>query len=477
MKGGRYPFAVTVTLAVKDVALSAVPVIFHESSDGSTVELDPLACSWAISLSQYVKFSTVLRSVQTLCRFINFSKLFGDGSPQSVDEQTALIFTYLDYRRAGTENMAAGHPLRPLEWKPVSRNTIRIEFTDLIRFFQFIEETGAGETRALGNKILSLPRAKLSTLAKAQLSSRDMLVHLNKSRSFWEKHRSTSTMQMPSRGRITPTLRTVRPFPPKSEVDLIIEREANPAFRALWLVLAYGGSHRVSEMLNLWQADVLPGEYRSEFFGSYFGDEGSLVLIAHPTDSTYLGDFQNKRKLTREAFMIERYGFRPRSTLPNRHKLYAGFKTKVLSGLHSTADTYWLSKKAAQQFDECADEIRTFHLHNRTSRHHPYFFVNMLARDSHYGTPLKKSRVDAAWKAACKRVGIEPNVRGRNIQGLRHFTKAYAEGLGLSPRLIQVMRGDTNIQSQEDYGISIDALRTALKRDFPQERTNDYSGI
>ena len=72
MTVGRYPFAVTVTLAVKDVALSAVPVIFHEGSDSSTVELDPLACSWAISLSQFVKFPTVLRSVQTLCRFMNF---------------------------------------------------------------------------------------------------------------------------------------------------------------------------------------------------------------------------------------------------------------------------------------------------------------------------------------------------------------------------------------------------------------------
>ncbi|MEC7795454.1 MAG: hypothetical protein VX791_18300 [Pseudomonadota bacterium] len=435
--------------------------------------MDRLACKWAVSLSEQLRYPTVLRSVQSLCRFINFSKFLIDKPPETVEEQTSLIFSYLDYRRAGTTGLSIDHPLYPLKWKPVSKDTVRVEFTDLLRFFQFVEEVEGSETRALGSRILSLPRAKLSNLVKAQSSSRDMLVHLKKSRDFWEKHRSTSTLQMPTRGRVNPNLATFRPFPPKSEIDAIIDMEQNPGFRALWLVLAYGGSHRVSEMLNLWQADILPPDYRQEFFGYKSGDEGPLVLVAHPTDSTYLGDFHNKKKQTRLAYMHERYGFGPRSTLPNRDKLYAGFKTKVLSGVHLTADTYWLNKGAARQFHECSEEIRRFHLHNRTSRSHPYFFVNMLAKDSSYGAPLKKSRVDDAWKAACRRAGIEPNVRGRNIQGLRHFTKAYAEGLGLSPRLIQVMRGDTNVRSQEDYGLSIDALRTALLREKEHEKSEE----
>ena len=67
--------------------------------------------------------------------------------------------------------------------------------------------------------------------------------------------------------------------------------------------------------------------------------------------------------------------------------------------------------------------------------------------------PLKKKRAQDAIAAAYERIGVTPNKDGRNIHGLRHWAKFYAENeLGLNPRQIQIIRGDRSIASQEHYG-------------------------
>lgn len=461
---GLYPIAITVTLPLQGAGHSALPVILLEDILTGEMVLDRITLNWAISMSHYKSFSTIRRRVKSLCRFMNFVGLFRPGKPQNINEQTALIFAYYDFRRNGTLEFTHGHPLAPLRWTPVSRNTVQNEFRDIVKFFRYLEQTGNPPALALSSGLRSLPESETLKLVAAGSPGGDMLSHLAEARQFWETVQPTSLIQMPTRGRLNAVVMMFRPFPPEEEVNAIIMGETNPAFRAIWTTLAYGASHRLSELLNVWQTDVLPSSYRREFFRIKNVDESPLVLIAHPSESTYLGHFRNRGSIDRRTYLRQEFGLTARNLLPSDHKLYAGFKTKRLHGAHKTANTFWLDNLAAHIFSECAEEIHRFHLHNRTSRWHPYFFVNMFSRDHTYGRPLKKNRVERAWEAACRRVGITPHDRGRNIQGLRHFNKFYADRLGLSPHHIQVMRGDASIHSQEDYGNCADAVFEAIHR-------------
>ncbi|WP_167648809.1 hypothetical protein [Mameliella alba] len=468
----RHPFATTLTLSLKEPSLPAITVLLYESSEPDAAELDKTVLRWTVERAQSLKLSTVSRGVKSLCRLINFVSLRQPGGAKTVEEQSAHVFSFVDYRQSGTLHLTTQDPLHRLYWAPVGQNTAKDEFRDIVEFFIFLERDGFEPKQILSNQLRALPASSISTFRNAQTYPKDMYNHLIKAREFWSRYTTTSTRQMPTRGRLNPQVKTFRQFPPKAEVDAIIEAEPNPTFRAIWLVLAYGGSHRVSEILNLWQCDVLPSHYRREFFGVESRDHGPLVLIAHPSESTYLGAFDNRKKTTREAFLKEKYNLTPRNKLSNYDKLFAGFKTKALFGTYKTADTFWLDSGAAYEFHECAEEIRRFHTYRRTSRFHPYFLVNTMSKGDSYGMPLKKNRLDRAWQAACRRVGIEPNVRGRNIQGLRHFSKAQAESLNLSPRQIQLMRGDMNISSQDDYGADLIELRSALLSTYERTGAN-----
>ncbi|MBY6117185.1 hypothetical protein KUW09_23515 [Mameliella alba] len=443
-------------------------MLLFEATGPGDVVLDKIILRWTLERAQTLKLSTVSRGVKSLCKLINFISLRQPGGAKSIDEQSAHVFSFVDYRLSGTLHLSNQDPLKKLNWPSVRRATAKNEFNDIVEFFFFLERNGFQSTKIFSNRLRALPQSSLSSFRNARASSRDMLNHLAKAREFWASHHTTSTRQMPTRGRTASEVKTFRPYPPRSEVDAIIEAEQNPTFRAIWLVLAYGGSHRVSEILNLWQCDVLPSHYRQEFFGFAPREDGPLVLIAHPAESTYLGHFENSQKRTRENFLRAKYDLKPRNKLSENDKLYAGFKSKALFGSHKTADTFWLDLGAAYQFHHCANEIRRFHSSNRTSRFHPYFFVNTMSKDASYGMPLKKGRLDVAWQAACRRVGVEPNRRGRNIQGLRHYSKALAEKLKFTPRQIQLMRGDLSIASQDDYGADLSGLRDALLKTYPK---------
>lgn len=455
-----FPVAVTTSLPLTGPGHSALPVIFIEDpADGSgSLCLDVV--EWASQMSAgHLGSVSVGKHVATVCKFINFYHLYSrDQELVSVHDQTVSIFAYLDFRITGTRHLSIDHTLSPLRWEGCAKSTVRAEFRHLSRYFSFLEKYAGNDAQALNHKLFRLSSRDVKALREQ--SDRDFFQHLAAHRKFWADLREGDP-QLPRRFR--PTNREVgfRPFPDEVEVQQIIQAERNPVFRAIWILLAYGASHRISEVLQIWQDDILPSYYNREFFGSP-PDDMPLVLISHPTESTWLGSSNQKRQ-TRQTYLLNEYGIQPRAMLSANDPLYAGFKTKRVYGLHKTAKTWWLNADAAAEFDGCVREIQAFHIRFRTSRKHPYFFVNMFASDGSRGEPIKMKRIESAWVAACKRVGVAPYKRGRNIHGLRHFTKYYAEQLGIPPSMIQIMRGDNSQASQDDYGQCALTVRQALE--------------
>lgn len=455
----KFPIATTANLPISGVGHASLPVIFLE--DTNTKAVEPLldALKWASALSVELKSISVQKHIVTLCNFINFYHLFNEGKEINLEEQTYTVLAYIDFRITGTTFLNRDHPLHKLNWAGVSKATASTEFRYIIRFLQFLEDTTGHDTKSVDAKRYKLTKLSLNNLQS--LSERDFFIHLSQYRKFWEENFPNNEVKDMRFMKPAKRISGHRLFPTEEEVLAIIGAESNPVFKAIWLLQSYGASHRISEVLNIWQEDILPDSY-SELF---FGIKNSIhptVVIAHPSESTWLGNPKSNRK-TRMQHLLEKYGIVPRSERSANDPLYSGFKSKLLYGTHLTANTWWLRPEAAELFRECVVEIESFHRHNRTSKYHPYFFVNMYAKNEYYGEPLKKSRIESAWVSCCKRVGINPHQGGRNIHGLRHFQMSLLNNLQIPPEQIRLIRGDSSVRSQEDYGISAKSLSNALQ--------------
>ena len=449
----EHPVATLVAMPVAGEPIPFLPVVILRDK-GICLE----ALQYARQYSAAVSSSTLRTKVATIARFLNFFNLFVGDQKLTVDQQTNVIFAYIDFRLSGTKQLDDDNPLKLLDWDGISKEYARTEFGTILEFFDNIKlnaEEHIEEVKLLNTVKFSLAdTSRYYSRNYTEIAQKDFFIHLRKSREFWANLRDPQYV-LPRWARPTATRALFRPFPSTDEVMEVISAEKNPVYKAVFIALAFG-SHRVSEVLHSWQCDVLPSFERTKFFQTAANNNNVLFIIAHPEDSTYGTDGKTQ---TRANYLKQRYGLTVRTQLDKNDTLRIGWKSKLLYGAYKTTDTFWLHPQAASMFADCVDEINDFHLHNLTSRKHPYLFVNIHAKDEAYGEPLKYNRLAKALAQAYMRVGIDPSrTKGRNVHGFRHYAKWYAQNvLGLGPSQIQIIRGDQSIASQDDYGR--DAMR------------------
>ena len=464
-----YPVATVVDIPVTEKGVPFLPAIVLRDFG---ISKEFLAF---IRDEAYVNSPSSLNSkARTIARFLNFWNLFVGERQLDIDEQTNTIFAYIDFRINGTHDLEDGHVLKPLDWSPVVRTTVRTEFSTIIDFLRHIEDIYDGEeTITIINKVkLTLAGLRKDHYKRyMRIGDKDFFIHLRKSREFWSEVRGPK-IQLPQWARPKTSNKKIRNHPTTDEVLELIAHETNPVYKAIFIALAFG-SHRASEVLHAWQCDALPSFERERFFNTTGSNNDFLFLIAHPQDSTYTGDY-NKKRQTREQYLKSKYSLHPRTKYGEKDTYHLGWKSKLLYGEHQTANTHWLHPEAAQMFADCIEEIMQFHLRNRTSKRHPYLFVNMYGKGDDFGAPMKLNRVQKAISNAYKRIDIEPYKYGRNLHGLRHWAKFYAETeLGLTPSQIQIIRGDHSIASQEDYGRDATYLQKVMQDAAPQRLFKD----
>ncbi|KZL23312.1 hypothetical protein [Pseudovibrio sp. WM33] len=459
MTHATHPIATVIDIPVSGVhGVSFLPVIII-AEQGIFTE----ALSYVQDYSLGLKGRSLRARADTIARFLNFWNLFVGNEQLSIDEQTNVVLAYVDFRINGTFELSEDHPLADLRWSPVQKEHARNEFKYITEFFSYMESSfnGDGSAKLFDNAKLSFSSTKKKHLETySQMAQKDFFAHLGKSRRFWAEIREDG-FTLPQWVRSATTRAAFRPFPTLDEVTALILSERNVTFKAIWIALAFG-SHRISEVLHAWQCDVLPANERAKFFGPTGANDQILFLLAHPSESTYTNG-TTTRGVTREQYLRAHYNRLPRTMLADRDNNRIGWKTKTLIGAAKVTDTFWLNPEAAQLFEGCIAELQKFHLHNRTSRKHPYLFVNTGARDENFGEPVKYKRAAKALGDAYLRIGLVPGTNGRNLHGFRHFAKWYAaDVLGLPPQQIQVIRGDASIHSQDEYGKNVRQLHEAM---------------
>jgi integrase len=342
-----------------------------------------------------------------------------------------------------------------LNWRALSYYPLKDEFVTISRYLRFCSTTwgyinlNPERFHVSGND----PLIK-RMLAVEKLQERDFFVHLSAAREWWQQQYGDTDLKLPLISKAPPKAKTFRKFPMTEEIWAVIKAETNPIYKCLWLAGAFGGL-RISEQLNAWQVDILPGSSREHFFDQRtMGPTNTILFLrADPIESRYI-DHPGRKGPTRRQHLNDHYHRLPRSQLPASDPLHAGWKGTVYSGEFLSHQVFWIDDHAAALFAECATEIRQFHRHHQTSKKHPWFYVNIADPTGKYrGDPVKISRVETAFEDAFLRVGLKPHAWGRNIHGLRHHYKWFAkEQLGIEPEHIQVMMGHRRIQSQDEYG-------------------------
>ena len=189
-----HPIATAVTIPVKNAGAPFLPIIVL-SDEGICKEF----LRFITDEAHRVGASSLDNKARTIARFLNFWSLFICDDQLDIDAQTQLIFAYLDYRLGGTEDLDEDHILKPLDWAPVAKTTVRNEFRTIIDFLGHIERNcEKDETVTVINKVTLRLAGSGKGHYKKYLSNKydDFLIHTKKSRKFWAEIRGAK-IQLP----------------------------------------------------------------------------------------------------------------------------------------------------------------------------------------------------------------------------------------------------------------------------------------
>jgi hypothetical protein len=254
-----------------------------------------------------------------------------------------------------------------------------------------------------------------------------------------------------------------RTFMSTAMVEDLIFSTQSITQRMAFILAAFGGP-RISEILNLWRCDVMPGRLRPILFADDEASEVPLVVLAHPSQSNYVGGTTPSTQ-DRLQFLRKNYGLKPRNLLEG-DPMEAGWKGMLFDndGL-LISQIFWSDRSWARMFYELFQQLRDQVLPivpENVRKGHPYLIINDSHSRSEFGQPMKMSNVRKAFERACGRIKVDSSRFHEGIHGLRHGYKASIERLGLTQEEVRKSMHHISISSQQQYGQSAARLNERL---------------
>lgn len=426
------------------------PTLFIETNGESGGHAK--ANQWALQNRGLRAQNTIAADLRVLGRLHDYHLVGWLGEVIRTIDLRQFLLSYLHVRLQGT---ALIEPLKHLCWAPAPFTTVRSEFRILVRYLVSQENS---EHRDILSLFSSNEVKAIRNLCE-ESTKQTLLSHLAAASARWAELFGEK-LPMPSFPIRDTSARSSTYLVDRTmdleEVQELVDMEANPFYKAIWLLAAFGGP-RSSEILHMWQCDVLPPTSGELITGYRLSTP--LVLIANPTESRYTGDLTRLGK-TRSQHLQAKYGLESRNMVSGyRH---VGWKHPIETDRNlRTSQVFWSDERQANAFAETIAEVRHFHSKNRTSERHPWLWVNSRA-GSGFGSPIASSQLRKAFDRACKRAGLRPHINGRRPHGLRHAYKLQLELAGLTRKQIQIAMRHQSIESQDDYGRETRELRRRL---------------
>lgn len=246
---------------------------------------------------------------------------------------------------------------------------------------------------------------------------------------------------------------SARAHMPKSLIEDLIQATPSLTQRMAFVQATFGGQ-RISEILNLWRCDVLPGRLRPVLFPDDVATDVPLVVLAHPSQSRYVGD-SRPGTADRLQHLARAYSLKPRNLLEGE-PMEAGWKGMLMDNEDLLASqVFWVDRAWARIFHEMFQQLRDRVLPtvpDAVRRGHPYLIVNDAPGRVEFGQPMKMSNIRKAFDRALGRLGVDAERYHQGVHGLRHAYKAMLEGLGMSPEEVRKAMHHVSVGSQKSYG-------------------------
>lgn len=394
-----------------------------------------------------------LRSIANTLGLLHDFLVLHEKSPViSPDSLPSLILRFFVARCGGTVGQD-GSDGSGLFWMPAKYETYKNDRRNLRLYSEYCVKTHGflplTPTIALDG-LDRRGRSYMDLRAEFRRSKQDFFVHL---RDFRER-RGAYGPNVGGRAAPHKTGNLAnKAYIPYDELKELIARTKSVVQRMVFVLGAFGGP-RISEQLNMWREDVLPGRYRPLLFPDDRSSEVPLVILAHPYAAQYVGRM-SVDGTSRSQYLLARYGRVPRPGMTKADR--AGWKGMLMDNEQlQISQVFWISEAWAAYYYELVTELKERVLPlvpEGIRRSHSYLLINDDPRSEFFGMPLKRSNLRKAWERACRRIGQEPYRGAYHLHGLRDtYTHALRRCHGITDADRQRYLHHHSIQSQACYG-------------------------
>ncbi|WP_367840559.1 hypothetical protein [Paraburkholderia sp. DGU8] len=443
-----------------------IPILVVDDSDGAP-KIVPEVTALMRNLSSTGASFSKMRGIAVTLAFLHEYFALSLHYPLLLhSELPNIISDFLRKRRNGSSSDDG------LDWTPVKRETVdrdRIYLREFSEFcslqYGYFPLITTGTKDAFGQNgtsfkdvMRSLARNKTRLLAHLQFRQQ-------------QKRRQPSTeVNLPERRIYRRTSRGT--FLSLPMIEDLISSTPSVVQKMVFIQASFGGP-RISEILNMWRCDVLPGSYRPHLFPDDKPSDVPLLVIAHPSQSRYVGGIRPS-SVDRLQHLSQDYNLAPRNLL-DADSLRSGWKGMLYDNdALLISQIFWANKAWALIYYQLFQELRATVISNLPAHirnSHPYLYINDSLSRAEFGQPLKMSNIRKAFARACGRIGVDASRFKEGIHGLRHAYKAMLNKLGLSPEEIRIAMHHVSAVTQEDYGRSAARLNERLILAHNQDNT------
>lgn len=436
-------------------------LVVDDPADESGARVVPEVTSFLRNLTTNGEsLSTTLGAANTLALFHDFVHIAKRNSTFCPERLAQFVAEFLRRRRHGSVTPDG------LNWRPVQYETVKRDKYYLEQFSIHCEAT-FGHWPLVPMKSLEEFKRNHHSLAdvlRIVSNRKRMLLGHIAGQMDWAKQKSEIELREKPVKRLTGK-RTHMPY---ELIEKVINATPSIVQRMCFILAAFGGQ-RTSEILHLWRTDVLPGRFRPHLFPDDEPTNVPLVVLAHPSQSQYVGELDISGK-DRLQYLAERYELTPRN-LEDGKSRKSGWKGMDFDNdaLH-ISQVFWIDRGWASIFFGLFQQLRD-QVFSRMSpmlrNSHPYLIVNDSIIKEEFGQPMTISNLRKAFARACARAGV-PHLYHRGLHGLRHSYKARCKELGLTSEETRKAMHHKSVDSQEGYGQSSAELNRRLVNNLGQ---------
>lgn len=407
---------------------TTIRAAIHTDSSGSQIEI-PVILTHKGPLIPLVEFllercsSQSFSAQQKLVQAVGLLLDYMAANHTNFDEPKKLFSAFVQRLSSGTIGEDGLDP-SGLYWLPRSSQVVKLLANCLSQFSDWMAEKLG--TRPLNPwREASRYEEMLNWAAYHQKHHRAFLGHTwDNTRASTAAKRAKNTLL--NRGPVVDH-EGVKRFPEDRFADLLFEgfvvprKHASPLIEerlnlrdVLITILMHFGGVRVSETFHLYVHDVCEDPQRP---GT------ALVRIFHPSaglaPNDWLGVDGKPIRCNRAAYLLGKYGMRPRTNYHKSDQLHAGWKGSLLDGREAFMHIHWFPSWAGRMFLSLWNR----YLLQRAliGGHHPFAFVTQKGR------PYSPNSYKDAHARAVTRIGLTPaKMLGTTPHGHRH---AYGQNM------------------------------------------------